>query len=155
MFRNVLVAIDGSDHAARALAEACDLAQRSNATLTVMTCVPDPSSWFVGSAAYAGGIDFDALAAESEQEYRRLLDRAVDRLPEDISVTKLLVHGPPGERILEQANKRGHDLIVMGSRGRGAMRSLLLGSVSHHVLNAGRTAVLILHAEDAADAQSV
>ena len=146
MFRNILVAIDGSAHAARALGEAIDLAERGNATLTVMTCIPDPSTWLLGGAAYAG-VDFDALAAESQREYGKLLDHAVEGAPQDISVTKVLVHGPPGERILEQAEKGRHDLVVMGSRGRGDVRSLLLGSVSHQVLNGGRTAVLIVHAE--------
>jgi nucleotide-binding universal stress UspA family protein len=147
MFRNILVAIDGSAHASRALAEAADLAQRSNATLTVMTTVPDPSSWFMGGVAYTGGVDFQALARESEREYRRLLDDAVDTLPAGVSVIKILTHGHPGERIIEQTETGAHDLVVMGSRGRGDVRSLLLGSVSHQVLSSGRGAVLIVHAD--------
>ncbi len=152
MFRNILVATDGSPHAERALAEASDLAERNSARLTVMTCVPDPSSWMLSSAAFSGGIDFERLAQESEREYRRLLDAAVDRLPQDLSVTKILVHGKPGEQILKQAADGQHDLVMMGSRGRGEVRSLLLGSVSHQVLNAGTSAVLVVHAlaDDAA-----
>jgi nucleotide-binding universal stress UspA family protein len=148
MFRNILVAIDGSAHAERALAEALDLAELSNARLTVITCVPDPSSWLLGGAAYTGGIDYDRLANETEREYNELLERAIERVPQDLPVTKVLAHGRPAERILEQIEQGRHDLVVMGSRGRGDMRSLLLGSVSHQVLNASRAAVLILHATD-------
>jgi nucleotide-binding universal stress UspA family protein len=152
MFHNILVAIDGSPHAGCALAEASDLAERNHAKLTVLICVPDPSSWMLSGAAFSGGIDFERLAEESEREYRGLLDSAVERLPQDVSVTKILVHGRPGAQILKQVAEGQHDLVVMGSRGRGEVRSLLLGSVSHEVLNAGSSAVLVVHAltDDAA-----
>jgi nucleotide-binding universal stress UspA family protein len=146
-FRNILAAIDGSAHGARALAEAIDLAQTHNAALTVMTCVPDPSVWLVTGGAYGGQLNYEAITAETEREYRELLERSVAEVPEDLPVTKILAHGRPGERILEQVQTAGHDLVVMGSRGRGQMRSLLLGSVSHHVLNASPAAVLIVHAD--------
>lgn len=150
MFRHILVAIDGSAHAGRALAEAVDLARSNNATLTVMAVVPDTSAWLIGGAGYSG-IDFDALARESEREYQQLLDRAVTALPGDVSVTKVIAHGRPAQRILEQLRTGGHDLVVMGSRGRGDVRSLLLGSVSHQVLNASPTPVLIVHASTDAE----
>jgi|SRR5579884_303555 len=146
MFRNILVAIDGSAHAERALSEAADLAQRNNATLTVMTAVPDPTTWLVSGPGYIGEIDFEALAKEADREYTKLLDDAVDALPNDVSVTKVVSHGRPAECILRQLETGRHDLAVLGSRGRGEVRSLLLGSVSHQVLNASPAAVLIVHA---------
>jgi nucleotide-binding universal stress UspA family protein len=147
MFRSILVAIDGSPHSALALSEAAELAERLNAALTVMTSVPDPSAWLMGGAAYGGGIDFEALGSESEREYAELLDGAVDELPQDVSVTKLMAHGRPADRILEQVATDRYDLVVMGSRGRGDVRSLLLGSVSHEVLTKSHAAVLIVHAQ--------
>lgn len=147
MFRNILVAIDGSAHGDRALADAIDLAERSNARLTVMTSVPDPSSWLLSGGVYGGAIDYAGLSEETEREYRNLLENAISQVPQEIPVTKLLVHGRPGDRILEQMKNGHHDLVVMGSRGRGNVRSLLLGSVSHQVLNASPVAVLIVHAE--------
>lgn len=147
MFRNILVAIDGSAHARRALAEATDLAQSANAKLTVMTSTPDPSGWILTGGAYGGQIDFRALTEEAEREYRDLLEQAVESMPSDLSITKVLGHGNAAVRILEQIKSGGHDLVVMGSRGRGEVRSLLLGSVSHQVLNASRAAVLIVHAD--------
>ena len=146
MFRNILVAVDGSPHASQALKEAIDLAREVNAKLTVMTCIPDPSTWLLGGAGYASGVDFEALGRESEKEYQELLEDAISQVGE-MPVTKLVVHGHPGERILEELHKGGYDLIAMGSRGRGQVRSLLLGSVSHHVLNASPAATLIVHAD--------
>ena len=151
MFRNLLAAIDGSDHAARALAEAVDIAQGAHARLTVLTSIPDPSSWLFEGSTYSVGVDFEVIANQTRREYQQLLDQAVATVPEDLPVTKVLAHGRPAERILEQVEKGGHDLVVMGSRGRGEVRSLLLGSVSHQVLNASPAAVLILHAPPRAD----
>jgi nucleotide-binding universal stress UspA family protein len=145
MFRRILVAIDGSDHSALALREAVDLAQSNHATLTLMTTVPDPATWLLGGAGYPSGVDLERLADETERDYHRLLEDAVESLPPDLPVTKILVHGRPAERIVEQLRSGAHDLLVMGSRGRGEMRSLLLGSVSHQVLNASPSAVLIVH----------
>ncbi|HWH12300.1 MAG TPA: universal stress protein [Solirubrobacteraceae bacterium] len=144
MFRHVLVPIDGSRQAARALAEAVDLVTRTNASLTVMTCMPSASkSRFTGGPAF--GVDLRDLR-QAEREYLSLLDTAVDDLPMNLPVTKVLGRGRPAEAIVAQAISGGHDLIVMGSRGRGDMHALLLGSVSHQVLHTSPTAVLIVHA---------
>lgn len=64
-------------------------------------------------------------------------------------MTSRLMQGRPGDRILEQLKEGDHDLVVMGSRGRGNVRSLVLGSVSHQVLNAAPAATLIVHAAEA------
>ena len=145
MFRSILVAVDGSPHAARALAEAVDLADSANATLTLITSMPEPSHWLAGGSTYAATIDVDALESQLEREYRELLDAAVEAVPPSIPVTKILARGRPAQRILERIASGGHDLVVMGSRGRGDIRSLLLGSVSHEVLNATTAGVLVVH----------
>jgi nucleotide-binding universal stress UspA family protein len=147
VFRNVLVAIDGSAHSERALAEAIDIAAPGRALLTIITSVPDPSSWLLTGGPYGGGVDFEALAEDTERDYRLLMESAVAQVPDDVSVTTVLAHGRAADRILEQLRQGQHDLIVMGSRGRGEVRSLLLGSVSHEVLNGSPAAVLIVHAE--------
>lgn len=147
MFHRILVAIDGSSHGARALATAIELAEQNRARLTIITSVPDPSTWLLAGGAYGGAIDQAALLGETEREYRNLLQRAVESVPEDVSVTSRLLHGRPSDRILEELREGGHDLLVMGSRGRGNVRSLLLGSVSHHVLNSAPSAVLVVHEE--------
>jgi nucleotide-binding universal stress UspA family protein len=147
VFLNILVAIDGSPHSARALEEASELAAHSNARLTVMTSVPDASTWLLGGAGYGGGINHARLEEETQREYQDLLEAAVTKVPQQVPVRKLLTLGRAGDRILEQMREGNHDLIVMGSRGRGNLRSLVLGSVSHQVLNASPAAVLIVHAE--------
>jgi nucleotide-binding universal stress UspA family protein len=140
MFHRILVACDGSPHAQGALADAIELAQAHRARLTLIAVVPVPALW-VGAA---GGLPIDLGGAESpEQEYRSILDRAVAAVPADVPVTTLLKVGPAATAILATAGENQQDLIVMGSRGRGDLRSLLLGSVSHAVLRSSPVPVLV------------
>lgn len=144
MFGDVLVPIDGSRPAGLALAEAVDLVVATRARLTVMTCM-SPAMARHGPG-YALGVDLHDVR-DAEREFQALLDAAVSRLPADLPVTTVLHRGRPADAIVAQARVAAHDLIVMGSRGRGDMRALLLGSVSHQVLHTSPAAVLIVHDE--------
>ena len=146
MFHNVLVPIDGSVHSTQALLEAVDLAVATNARLTVMTCMPSPARSLFGRG-YAFGVDAQDVR-DAERDCRMLVDEAAGTVPADQPVTKVVARGRPADAIVEQARVARHDLIVMGARGRGDIRSLLLGSVSHHVLHTSPAAVLIVHAPD-------
>jgi nucleotide-binding universal stress UspA family protein len=144
MFRKLLVAFDGSSHAQRALDEAIDLARASNGRLTVMAVVPESNLW-AANFGYEVPIDRNDISDQVLREYQTMLDAAVDTVPHDLPVTKVLKHGTAGREIVEEAGASDHDLIVMGSRGRGEVRSLLLGSVSHRVLHASTVPVLVVH----------
>jgi nucleotide-binding universal stress UspA family protein len=140
MFHRILVACDGSSHARGALADAIELAQAHHARLTLIAVAPVPALWLGG----AGELPIDLGGAESlEQEYRSILDRAAATVPADLPVTTLLKVGPAAAAILAAAGEYQQDLIVMGSRGRGELRSLLMGSVSHAVLRSSPVPVLV------------
>jgi nucleotide-binding universal stress UspA family protein len=145
MFHRLLVALDSSPHARRALAEAIDLAMATNARLTVMTVVPQFYGWSA-VAVVETTVDLRGLEEQAESAYRVGLEAAIDMVPGDLPVTTILKHGAPGPEIVEEATAGDHDLVVMGSRGRGELRSLLLGSVSRHVLQASPVPVLVVHA---------
>ena len=145
MFGRILVALDGSAHAERALDEAIDLAKLGHGTLTLMTVVPEPSTWIL-SGGYAAPVNLDELREQIEAEYDSMLKDAAKTVPDVIPVTTILVHGHPGPAIVDRLKTGEHDLIVMGSRGRGEIKSLLLGSVSQHVLQASPVPVLAVHA---------
>ncbi|WP_320672145.1 universal stress protein [Patulibacter defluvii] len=143
MFLNVLVATDGSAHAERALAEAIDIVRASHGRLTIVTSLMRPSPWVAAAAAGAGAIQHPE---ECESESQAILRAAERQVPQDVPVTICLRREPIRDVLLEAARSGKHDLIVMGSRGRGTVRSTVLGSVSHHVLHHSPIPVLIVHA---------
>ena len=143
MFHNILVAVDGSPHADLALAEAIDLADAEHARLTLFTAiVPPPTVAYFG----AFGTTVSSLVEGADAEADAILRRARDRVPDHISVTTVLSRQPVLSALIEQVDEGHHDLVVMGSRGRGAVRSALLGSVSHYVMHHSPAPVLIVHA---------
>jgi nucleotide-binding universal stress UspA family protein len=144
MFHRLLVAYDDSSHAERALTTAIGLAQANHAELTVMTVCPDVHDMVLGYAAPAA--DFNDIRHELELGFHAMLDAAIATVPADLPVKKILGRGDPARSIVEQARLGNHDLIVMGSRGRGDLRSLFLGSVSHHVLQSSPIPVLVVRA---------
>jgi nucleotide-binding universal stress UspA family protein len=144
MFRNILVAIDGSRHADRALMDAIDLADSEHARLTLFTAiVPPPTLAYLGAA----GGPVATLLRDAEAQAVAILKRARASVPDHVSVTTMLSKQPVMPALLGQIKDGHHDLVVMGSRGRGAVRSALLGSVSHHVLHHSPVPVLIIHAQ--------
>jgi nucleotide-binding universal stress UspA family protein len=149
MFHSILVAIDGSPDAEQALAQGIDLASCEHARLTLFSAVQAPPA--VAYNGIGGGDVVARLVRETEQEAQALLRDAVRRVPEDVSVTSVLSAEPVRTALVRQIEKGEHDLVVMGSRGRGALRSALLGSVSHYVLHHSPVPVLIVHAEDGAN----
>jgi nucleotide-binding universal stress UspA family protein len=152
MFRNVLVSVDDSQHAQQALTEAIDLASRTGARLTILTAVPPPPAWaFSTPGAGAAG----ELVGEFEREFEKINSDAAARVPDTIAVTRIVTREPIQKALLARIVAGHHDLVMMGSRGRGGMRSALLGSVSHFVLHHSPVPVLIVHADTSAGGDAV
>ena len=146
MFRRLLVAFDGSTHSQHALDEAIELARANHGSVTVMTVAHEPSRLWAAGLGYGDPLNLDGLGYQVERQYQTMLDGVLDTVPADVPVTAILKRGAAAPALIEEAHTRDHDLIVMGSRGRGELRSLLLGSVSHHVLQASPIPVLVVHA---------
>jgi nucleotide-binding universal stress UspA family protein len=145
MFHNILVAVDGSEHADRALTEAIDLARAANARLTIITSAGEPRGGTMIAMASGAAA---ALGPALFKDAQRVLRAAADRVPDDISVTTILTEHPIRPAILERIEEGHHDVVILGSRGRGTVRSAVLGSVSHHILHHSPVPVLIVHADD-------
>jgi nucleotide-binding universal stress UspA family protein len=142
MFHNILVAVDGSPDADQALAQAIDLAESEHTRLTVLTALARIAGGYLVPGAPVG-----ELIAGAEAQAETVLREARDRIPDDLPVTLVLAEQPIRIALIRQITDGHYDLVVMGSRGRGAVRSALLGSVSHYVLHHSPVPVLIVHAD--------
>lgn len=95
-----------------------------------------------GAAALQGYEEFRQAMMDASQE---LLRRTAALIPSgEIAVNQVREVGSPARIVLDQAEKAGADLVVMGARGRGRLAELVLGSVSHRVLTHGTRTTLIV-----------
>ena len=140
MFEKILLAVDGSRHAQSALAYAQELALRDGSQVVVVHA-------FEPIPAYLGEPWEAEVTARHVATGRGVADDAAQKLQQlGLDVIIEVLEGPPADAILKVAKVRQCDLIVMGSRGHGALASLLLGSVSHRVLAHAQAPVLVVRA---------
>ena len=139
-YRHVLVAFDGSKEAELALDHAIAMAQVYRARLALVAVVAPPPllAWQA-----PGGMR--GMHETEQAELDAALRRAADRVPDDMSVTTRLLDGDPARELLRAARDGDHDVLVMGSRGRGRMTAALLGSVSNRVMHDAEMPVIVIH----------
>jgi nucleotide-binding universal stress UspA family protein len=139
MYRTILVALDSSEHSARTAEMACDLAHRYGARLHVL---------HVMLPVYEGRIrnelsrliDMEHLERteyEILQQCGQDLMKPVAASARDKGVGKVEIFcevGDPAEIIVSMAQAHRADLVVLGRRGTGRLSGLMLGSVSHKVV---------------------
>ena len=170
MFEKILVATDGSQHAAKAVETASDLAVKYDAELTVLHVLlhgrpldeirklaeaeydvrlPPPPPPPAGLSGTGAAMVDDSKAIQAL--YRAIVDigdkivEGATQAARDRGVTAvkpLVEDGDPAERILSCAARENIDLIVMGSRGLSGLSGLLLGSNSHKVSQLAECALL-------------
>ncbi|MFC4407728.1 universal stress protein [Haloarchaeobius iranensis] len=130
---HVLVPIDGSEPSTRALAFGIDLAGRFDGELDVVH-VGDPEV----------EVTEQLLEDAREQCGEAGVDATVDAVPEPTNESRLHYATKVGGRILELAEERGVDHIVMGSHGRSGVDEYVLGSAAKTVLDAQEYQVTVL-----------
>jgi nucleotide-binding universal stress UspA family protein len=145
--KTIVASFDESEPAERALRRAADLAEAFDATLVVAAVAVPPVPGAGVDALLPGTSERLAAAATEElnladqhlEQARRLLE---DR---DVRAEYVSQAGAPAERILELAEQRRADLIVVGVTELGFLERLLEGSVSDDVAHGTRGDVLIVH----------
>jgi nucleotide-binding universal stress UspA family protein len=138
MFKTILLAVDGSEHAEKAAELAAQLARAGNDEI-VVTHVTEllPSHVQVQP-----GIDFESDKDAIELARGYAADMEADGLKVRVELRRSQ-YGHIAQIITDLAEELDAGLIVMGSRGRSDLSALLLGSVAHKVLHLSRRPVLI------------
>lgn len=142
----IVVGIDGSRHSRRALEWAVAEAAMRHTPLTVLAVQQAVAGYWGAPVVYPGDAELTEHARKMAQEET---DAALDRLPAQSRpprVTVLAVAGAPAEEILGLAGDA--EMIVVGSRGAGGFKKLLLGSVSSTVTHHAHCPVVVIHADD-------
>jgi len=140
-YHHILAAYDGSATSEKALQQAVQIAQSKPGTrLTVAHVLYRTNYAFEGF-----GWVIPESYQDKIQEYEdALLQKAKERISSLPYADVAVLTGDPATAILKAAKESNCDLIVMGSRGLGAFKEWMLGSVSHHVVQQAQIPVLIV-----------
>jgi nucleotide-binding universal stress UspA family protein len=143
----VLVAVDGSDYAKRAIRVAVALCKAVNAELIAFHAIPVPRYSFTAEAGGMYPFPLNQYFASARKEAQELVDAAVAYARDTGVQAKGLVAEPTYsivEAIVQSASSHDIDLIVLGSRGLSGFKKLLIGSVSSAVVNHAHCSVMVV-----------
>jgi nucleotide-binding universal stress UspA family protein len=139
--QRILVAVDGSEPSLKAARMAADVAVRFGAKLTLVHVVP---KLVLPPDVYGLTI------AEVEKEHRAFADRLLEKAVSDLrdpglELTTTVLYGSPAEAIAEEGAAGDVGMIVVGSRGHGAVARMFLGSTSDRLIHISPKPVLVVH----------
>ncbi len=133
MYQKILVPLDGSEHSRRALHEAISLSKMTNGTITLLNVQPHRQTLTSPVSHHTSEAPQSIVLAEGQ----KLVQAA------GISVNTLLLQGNVVDQIVKTAKDVNSDLIIVGARGLSKFEELLLGSVSHGVLEKAPCPVIV------------
>lgn len=148
MIKQILVALDGSKHANKALNLAFDVAEKYSANITLLSVLhfPPMAMTAVGMEGLVL-VRLDQYMKELRKDHEEILSVALKRAKNtnpNLKVSKMLIEGRPADKIVETAKEGKFDILFMGSRGLGAIKEFFLGSVSHQVADEAPCPVVIV-----------
>jgi nucleotide-binding universal stress UspA family protein len=146
----ILVCTDGSEQSRKAVEEAAKIAGGCNVDEVSVIHVHQETSYLpVGGEGYHFTPQdlkrFEQLREQNREDKKKLLETDVNYFTQkNIKAKGILEEGHPAETIARVAKEKGFDLLVVGSRGLGGLKKVLLGSVSNAILQESKTSVLVV-----------
>ena len=138
----LLAALDLAGSTSAVLREARNWARRLSAEL-ILIHVAEPDPDFVGYGAGPESVRL-AVAHKFTRAHQQIEAFAVELRKDGIDAKALLIQGATAETILREADNLSADAILMGTRARGAIHDLMVGSVSKEVLRHSTRPVLLI-----------
>jgi nucleotide-binding universal stress UspA family protein len=138
--KTIVVGVDGSEQATRALQWAADDARVHGASLRIVSAWRDPVP--VGDVGGMGMVGPDVTDEIETAAHRQLEQQLAQVDVSGLEVERLVVHRQPVDALLEAA--KGADLLVLGARGHGGLTTLLVGSVSDDCVHRAPCPVVIV-----------
>jgi len=137
MIKNILIPVDGSEGSDRAVTHAITLAEVCGAKLNFLYVAN------INQLAINACLS-DAILDAVTRAGNVILDRAMQMVPSGIEKESFSETGSPAVVILDFADSIEADLVVMGSRGLGVVKGVLLGSVSQYIVEQSKCPVLVV-----------
>ncbi len=135
--KKVLAAVDGSEASMHALRKALEIGDKMGAEVTIVLVVPNV--FIPAEIPYDSG----RLAEESMRAGEALLTQAAAEVARP-NLARVCLRGSPGEAITELAETGHYDLVVVGSKGRGAVSRMLVGSITDRIVHICKRPVLVV-----------
>jgi nucleotide-binding universal stress UspA family protein len=144
MFETIVVGTDGSDTAREAVREAARLARSVGASLEIVSAYEPVASQRLREAGREARADKEWAINAREEVDATLDEAAADISREGVRVRTCAREGDPADALLDVAEERRADLIVVGHKGMTGARRFLLGSVPNRVSHHAPCSVLII-----------
>ena len=140
--KTILVPVDFSD-VTSALLETAMVQAKAFSAKIILLHVAAPEPEFIGYEPGPQSVR-DAVARQLSSEHKETHKLQQQLTNEGFNTTALVIQGYPAQSILAEAEKLHADLIIMGSHGHGALRHLLVGSVTEGVMRHTTCSVMVV-----------
>lgn len=140
LYRNIVIATDGSENTLRAISQGIEIAKLSGAIVHALYVVDTPSTisenWTAGKKTV-----YEIMRKDGE--------KAVSKIKElgeasGVKVKEVVLDGYPGKEIIDFAENNDIDLIVMGTLGKTGLEKFLVGSIAEKVVRNSRVPVMVV-----------
>lgn len=140
MFSKILVPVDGSDNSYRALDAALFLSEKLGSNITVIHVMEDVPVLYIES---------QKLLSELLENYKKEKQDILSKCSEiatkkGVTIKTVLLQGNPSSIILDFSKKEKYDIVIMGSRGMGKFKEIILGSVSSKIVHHSSCPVMLI-----------